>query len=289
MFSSCKEIMYEYALLKNPIYQHKVSIAIIVAILFMGICQYHSFIKNSYMNQLILPLLTFLFTYSAIDIYARDSVDNELIATLIEKCEMWQKDPIVRQNATVVDDNGDPLVNPVEVENYNSETFRENFANFKNHIETMNEPKMTPKDQEDFLDISRASNFSNADDSKNEYFKSCAGGKHYCIQPAVDNQMNDSDHMGTFNVDKANGVVRSAWETKQQDPANNDATYGTPKCSTLVAGKQNNCNVVAPIPGPQWMPERSMHTQARLARGDYMKNRYNVDKYNHYTRHLSKI
>jgi hypothetical protein len=42
-------------------------------------------------------------------------------------------------------------------------------------------------------------------------------------------------------------------------------------CNVLCSGEGNPCNLVAPIPGPQWQPQSAEAVQQRLINKDYTK------------------
>jgi hypothetical protein len=49
-------------------------------------------------------------------------------------------------------------------------------------------------------------------------------------------------------------------------------------CCNLCSGSQNSnpCNVVAPIPGPQWLPQSAESVQKRLSTNNYTEAKCNI-------------
>jgi hypothetical protein len=270
--TSSQEVMYEYQLMKNSLYENKVLIAVIAALACMVICHKYSFVNNQYMNQLVLPLFMFLFVYLMIGIIAKDQIDVKELSNLIDKCMLWKKDPVVRKNAVMVDNMGDPVVNPKEVEVYDQTQFAENFANYMTELSATNE-SMTEEDMNKLRNISRIGVFRQSDNTRDDRMKTASKGKHIVITPMVDSAMYKSDHMGTFDVDNSAPVMKTELETRPLNKEAYDAKYGMEGCSFLDSNGSNaGCDNVAPVPGPTWMPERAAQVQRRLANNKYSAN-----------------
>lgn len=268
--TSSQEVMYEYQLMKNSLYENKVLIAVIAALVCMGICHKYSFVKNQYMNQLVMPLFMFLFVYLMIGIIAKDQIDVKELSNLIDKCMLWKKDPVVRKNAVMVDEMGDPVVDPKEVEVYDPNQFAENFANYMTELSPKNEV-MSDEDMDKLRNMSRIGVLRQSDNTRDNRMKTASNGKHIVITPMVDSAMHESDHMGTFNVDRSAPVNKTELESRPLNKELYDAKYGMKSCSFLDSNGSNaGCDVVAPVPGPTWMPERAVHVQKRLANDNYV-------------------
>ena len=59
---NCKEIVERYLLNQNPLYAFSFPIAILVAIIFFGVAKAYKWSDNSYVNQLLIPILALLLT-----------------------------------------------------------------------------------------------------------------------------------------------------------------------------------------------------------------------------------
>ena len=83
-----------------------------------------------------------------------------------------------------------------------------------------------------------------------------------------DNDDNYDNDENVFNKSKLNPLEI---EVKQTD--NDNCLLGKDSCSILCSGNQNNCNVVAPIPGPQWQVKRAHTVQEEINNNQFTKNK----------------
>ena len=85
----------------------------------------------------------------------------------------------------------------------------------------------------------------------------------------------DNDDEETFenfrNEDKLVDNLTDKQASANIVPNNIGCMMPSDPCMSLCSGSgQNSCNVVAPIPGPQWQPQSASVVQARLQNGAYV-------------------
>ena len=95
---NCEQLIEEYLLNKNPLYSFSFPISLLIAIVVFGISKARNWSSNSYINQILIPILTFLLTMVVIDIVSRMMISSEEKAHLIQKCKIWMHDPDVRSD-----------------------------------------------------------------------------------------------------------------------------------------------------------------------------------------------
>ena len=101
----------------------------------------------------------------------------------------------------------------------------------------------------------------NADNKVVERFSSCHASQ------------DEKEDFENFKMEEFN--LLETLEDKQASanivPGNVGCMMPNDKCMSLCSGSgENPCNVVAPVPGPQWQPQSASVVQARLQNGQYV-------------------
>lgn len=111
MFNDCSKIVESYLLYQNPLYAFSLPISLIIAIIVYGICVSMKCTSNSYMLQIIIPILTIMIVNVVIEFVVRTMLNkkemNELTKTCIqylEKSEHFENKPIEDKKDEVKDE-----------------------------------------------------------------------------------------------------------------------------------------------------------------------------------------
>jgi phosphate/sulfate permease len=102
---NCKDIAEKHILNKNPIYAFNFPISLLIAIFFFGITSSYKISKNSYIIQIVIPILAFLSSMVIIDILSRNMISNEEQQKIIEECSIINK----KYNLPYINDDSEPL------------------------------------------------------------------------------------------------------------------------------------------------------------------------------------
>jgi len=127
---NCEKIVEEYLLNKNPLYTFSFPLALLIAIIMFGIAKARKWSENSYINQILIPILAFLGTMVLIDIISRAMISGEEKDILIKKCKIWMHDPDVKNNPML-----NKMIDMNSVINYNEDAYIENFTNQESESE----------------------------------------------------------------------------------------------------------------------------------------------------------
>lgn len=94
--NSCEEIVEKYLLNNNPIYTFSFPISLLCGIIMFGIVQAYSVSKNSYVNQLLIPIATIFIIMVLIDIISKNMIPYNIKKNLYSKCESWKSNKVQR-------------------------------------------------------------------------------------------------------------------------------------------------------------------------------------------------
>ncbi len=86
MFHDCSKIVESYLLYQNPLYAFSLPISFIIAIIVYGICVSMKCTSNSYMLQIIIPILTIMIVNTVIEFVARAILNKSEINDLTKTC-----------------------------------------------------------------------------------------------------------------------------------------------------------------------------------------------------------
>jgi hypothetical protein len=249
---NCEQIVEEYLLNKNPLYSFSFPISLLLAIIVFGISKARKWSTNSYINQILIPVLTFLLTMVVIDIISRMMVSGDEKAHLIQKCKIWMHDPEIRNHPLL---SGTINMDMVVLYDENASI---------DHFNNMND--------DDNIEI----DYDNEDNNE-----------HFTIQDnEFDNKTKYNDIMKVeervyreqqknYNED----VEEPICEIKNISPQPIKLKYeddyercvgGNTHDYNLCSGPDTGSNPMHfPVPGPQWLPQSAETVQARLANNDY--------------------
>jgi len=223
---NCEAIVEKYLLNLNPLYAFGFPIAILVGIVLFGFSKAYNWTDNSYINQILIPILSFLLTLVLIDIVSRLMINKEKKKNLVKLCKTWVHNPNNKNN--ILMHNG---VNMDFILNKNMDSKLNSYIeNYSNDNEEIEENKNT------FIGINKI-------DSNDQF---------------VENPISEIKNIFPFPLDHNK---------------NGNKCIENSNCCNICTGTSNSCNLVAPIPGPQWLPESAETVQNRLKNNDYTKDK----------------
>jgi len=90
MDKNCNELVEKYILYENPLYVFSFPISLLVGIIFFGLSQAYDWSKNSYINQILIPIAAILLTMVLIDIISRLMISKKEKQSLVNKCNVFK-------------------------------------------------------------------------------------------------------------------------------------------------------------------------------------------------------
>jgi len=222
----CEYLIKEFLLNKNPFYQFRLPISILISILVFTSFINCKKIKNSYLLQIVIPLGTLVVAYLLINLLSNLSINKNELNKMRHICQNWFGSMNIRNH---------PVLSKITdldiIESYSSQTNTSTL----NLLKSLN--AASEEDQPIFINES----FSNIEDN---------------VKEETESFINNSEY--------------SPVEKEVTVPSDNKCLLNS-SCDALCSGEKNPCNLVAPIPGPQWQPQSAAAVQERLAKKDYTK------------------
>jgi hypothetical protein len=112
MFNDCSKVVESYLLYQNPLYAFSLPISFIIAIMVYGICVSMKCTSNSYMLQIIIPILTIIIINVIIEFLAHIMLNKNEIHNLtktciqyLEKAEHFENKPTPENNKNNKEEN----------------------------------------------------------------------------------------------------------------------------------------------------------------------------------------
>ena len=226
---NCKEIVERYLLNQNPLYAFSFPIAILVAIIVFGISKAYTWSDNSYINQILIPILSLLLTMVFIDIISRLMISIEQKNKLLELCKLWMHDPSVKNNPIL-----SKMIDMDLVAVYDG-NIKEKFTIQDNNIDNLSK-----NNEVEFEKISK----NLYDTQENVHIEN------------VNFSISEMKNIHPYPID-FNNIIESSVEGV------------TNKLSIISEPGINLNGIVAPIPGPQWLPQSAESIQNRLKDDQY--------------------
>ena len=228
----CDKIVEKYLLIQNPLYTFSFPISVLVAIIVFGIAKAYNWSNNSYINQILIPILALLITMILIDLISRLMINKENKFKLVELCKIWMHDPKVKGNPMLKN-----RIDMNKVVNYKIESFTDN--------------------QETTMNLSK----QNGENMHNKHNMNIhnMNNKHNMNIHNMNNQPSPL-------IDEIPNVSPFPLESR---PNGNMCIENSNGCNLCSGSDQNPDNIVSPIPGPQWLPQNAEYVQNRLMNNNY--------------------
>ena len=230
---NCEAVVEKYLLNQNPLYAFSFPISILVAIIFFGIAKAYEWSNNSYINQILIPIVALLLTMVIIDVVSRLMIKKHEKDNLTNLCKLWMHDPSVKNNPLLNKMINMDLVKNYKVENFSSGNFSIQDNDFHNNIPENEEKNNSPN-----MRVPTESKIPN----------------HVLEDPIA--------------------TIPNIYPAPLEFAPNNSQCIQGSNCCSLCSGSgENPCNLNAPIPGPQWLPQSAAYVQNRLKNNDYTQSK----------------
>jgi len=118
---NCENIVEKYLLNQNPLYAFSFPISILMSIIIFGVVKAYNVSDNSYVNQILIPILAFLLTMIVIDLISRLMISKKELKRLSALCKLWMHDPSVKNHPVLSKLVDMDLVSKYKVENFSTE------------------------------------------------------------------------------------------------------------------------------------------------------------------------
>ncbi len=218
---NCEKIVEKYLLIQNPLYAFSFPISILVAIIVFGIAKAYKWSNNSYVNQILIPIVALLVSMVLLDLISRMMISREDKIKLSHLCKIWMHDPVVKGNRKMIQNMDMNMIANYRVENFT--------ADVPNKVVNTSRPEVS-------RELTRQIK-SNIDNNN--------------VEPVID----EIPRVSPFPLEnKPNGMM---------------CIQNSNGCNLCSGSGQNPDNIVAPIPGPQWMPQSAESVQNRLMNNMY--------------------
>lgn len=228
----CPDIIKNYLLNQNPLYAFSFPLSLLTAIIVFGIAKTYNWSSNSYINQILIPIVTFLITMVLIDIISRSMLNKAKVNMLVNQCKNIIHKPKLH----------DKILNKILNLESNAESNTESTEGFTSNMSENNSSIPLP----------------------NNLYPS--------IQLPVDVNLNEINNQSYSDpVDTIPHVEPAPLEYSKFSSA---LCIQPSNCCSLCSGSpdSNPCNLVAPIPGPQWIPQSAESVQNRLKNNQYSES-----------------
>jgi len=221
---NCETAVEKYLLNQNPLYAFSFPLALLVAIIMFGIAKAYKWSDNSYINQILIPILVFLLTMVLIDVISRMMIKKEEKIRLVELCKSLMSNQSSKNN---------PLLSKMLV-NYKEKSNIEGFS---------------------------SGNFSIQDNVMHNNLKS---NERELINKNT--HVNNSNNMPIDPICEIPNISPLSLDAV----SNGSTCIQNSNCCSLCSGSNDNpCNIIAPIPGPQWLPSNAETVQNNLKNNIY--------------------
>jgi len=177
MDKNCNELVEKYILYENPLYVFSFPISLLVGIIFFGISQAYDWSKNSYVNQILIPIAAILLTMVLIDVISRLMISKKEKKVLVNKCKLFKskKNDVENfESDSVADSDSDSDSDVANFENYSDNSIENYDSDSDNSIENYDSDSNSDNSTENFESDSDngIENFENDSDNSTENFES---------------------------------------------------------------------------------------------------------------------
>lgn len=252
--TNCRSTMQNYILDQSFIYYYRYPISIIITII-LALLYNRRLDKNPQHINYVFYGGMIIFTVLFIEIFSRFTVDNVLLEELTRKCRIWQDDPMIIKSHPINTKTGKPYIIPEEVAMYKPAKIEEPFEDYDSDDDGVDGNVFENFDTKTDTVIAKAKFNNNKKSSKKSSKK---------------------EHMtGLSGMASYIGDIEKDIEREFETPS---AKSCLSTCDTmnLCSDSSNPRNLIAPTPGPQWLPLYASTVQHNLSHGKYTPSYCNL-------------
>jgi hypothetical protein len=245
----CSEKMIEqYLLYKNPLYAFRFPIALLIGIFIYGYFEMKQISNNSYISQILIPIAAILFVMVLIDMISRVMISQSEKERLMKLCKLFMAQPHMKGRS----------IDIYMIENYNGNI--DGFEN-KDGSQTPMMPTVSEMPSQESEVI--ADPFAPRQKSATKLNPSMERRRKRYSKEKFENK-----GLSTMPYDELSEKVEKPLSLAT--PHNSAKCIQKSDCCLLCSGSNENpCKVVAPVPGPQWLPESAESKQREIASGQW--------------------
>jgi hypothetical protein len=242
---NCEKIVESFLLNKNPLYIFSFPISLIISIIVFGFATNNKWSSNSYILQILIPIVVLLLSMVSLDMISRMMISSDEKDRLMKLCNLWMHNPNVRNN---------PILNNIQnadldlISLYNGK-----IEGFENNGNVQGDPtlRVNPLAEKD--------NSIKGNEIKDNTTKVFINTQNKLIE--------EIDSIGANDEKSSLTPSPIDYESNQSSMCIEKSN----SCSLCSGSNSNPSNVVAPVPGPQWIPQTAEYVQQRLKNNDYTK------------------
>lgn len=258
--SNCRSKMNKYLMNKNTAYRLRIPISFLIAIVVSVFMKKASSLNNFFIAHVLIPIAVFLIVWFSIDIGVRNNVSKEKLNLLEEKCQsMLHQDKVEKFNNLmkknhVSDEHNNPKVKKSKVNKHKVvEEEHEKIHNLNNYVSSDSHHLKPVNDEDVKVDNINRCTSNHMDEDKYAH-------------PNTNNGNAIKRYYSNFPLGNTYPPI-----SKLKSSTDSGCLLGKNNCSPLCSGTgKNSCNIVAPIPGPQWQVQSANTVQNRLNKNIYV-------------------
>ncbi len=256
----CSEKMIEnYLLYKNPLYAFRFPLALLFGIIIYGYVEMKKWSDNSYINQLLIPFASILLMMVILDMIARMMISKKEKKRLMLLCKMFKGKVLAKGLSNMLDLS--------MLENYDGQI--EGFTNSEDgSVQTAIEEK-EEKDIKELFDVSAQALQQRMKDAMIMSNEMQEPEGFESKRPQIGEPMDYESNQQFVNLADDTLALHSSPMNLESKPVNSKCISGSNCCSLCSGMGDNPCNIIAPIPGPQWLPQTAAAKQQELKSGKY--------------------
>lgn len=264
---NCKLNM-KYAIMnENAAFRLRYPISILISIIVSIVLKDFKSV-NRIIAHVLIPIVVFLLILFIIDISVRSLISKEDLRKAELKCDAITLNP----NKYKLNPENDTI----KLES----TYRDNIELHEDFESTSIYPPPKPKRSLDKLqNLHNYIKYNENRDSPNNISDIIQDSEYSSKVPEndKDSSSNDLDLYATLNPNVENEIKNSYTQSIDNLCSKKGCCLINNKCGTLCPGPSNSCNVVAPIPGPQWQVQKASIVQDRLKNEIYTSSRCSLE------------
>jgi hypothetical protein len=242
---NCEKIVESFLLNKNPLYIFSFPISLIISIIVFGLATNNKWSSNSYILQILIPIVVLLLSMVCLDMIARMMISSDEKDRLMKLCNLWMHNPNVRNN---------PILNNIQPADMDLiSLYNGKIEGFENNGNVQRDPTLmvNPLAEKDI-----SNDGDEIKDNMNNVF--------------INTQNKLIEEIDTIGAnDEKSSLTPAPIDYEPNQPPM--CIEKSNSCNLCSGSGSNPSNVVAPIPGPQWMPQSAEYVQQRLKNNDYTK------------------
>ena len=254
----------KYAMMnENAAFRLRYPIALLIAIVVSILLKDVKSINNRFIAHVLVPIVTFLCVMFIIDVSVRATLSKERLKQAQFKCDAITLKP----NKYLLDAQNDSAIlqrNYVDSISREPISSSNSVENFDSGIENVNS------------NVDNIAEYVRHNENKVQGVSNIVQDAEYSSEiPSNDGNSNtaDIDKYATLNTNIVNDNKNSYTQSIDTLCGGKDCCLLGNKCGAPCSGQSNTCNVVTPVPGPQWQVQSASITQNRMKNGIYTSSK----------------